>query len=211
MTRSRRAAAGATLAALFTLLSLLIAFPGLAAGHPSRAIKRSHGIPSCSHFSATTLAKVLGTGPLKFKGRTPHSNLCTWEGSKPGHYHQTLSIDVIPGIKSIYETAESDGRENAAKEGRTFGTIPSRHNPWKAAFFVTGTVSNSGLEPCPPEHALPVFGPPGCSGDPEWTTINVDAYDSKLMVSAGTGAQHGDVQLGHVIQLDRDILSGVIR
>ena len=29
------------------------------------------------------------------------------------------------------------------------------------------------------------FGPPQCSTDPHWTTVNVDSYNSKLMVSVG--------------------------
>jgi hypothetical protein len=101
--------------------------------------------------------------------------------------------------------------KTAAREGKDFGALPARHNPWKAAFFVAGMASNGGLESCPPGHTLPMFGPPQCSGDPDWTTINVDSYSSKLMVSVGIGAQQGDVHLVHVIELNKEILSGKIR
>lgn len=117
-------------------------------------------IPSCTHLSTTAMAKVLGSPPLEFKGKTPRSNLCTWEAVRPRHYHEGLSVDIVPGVKSIYKLAEADGMKSAAKEGQHFGTLTAGHSPWKAAFFVSGSVFNNGLEACSPEHTLPIFGPP---------------------------------------------------
>ena len=199
-----------TIGALLTFLPLAIAIPALAA----TASKVTHGkspIPSCTHLSRTAMASVLGSAPLKFKGRTPHSNLCTWEAVKHGHYHEALVIDIVPGIKSIYKTAEADGRKSAAKEGKTFGTLSLHNSPWKEAFDVSGSTYNTGLEACPPQHKLPRFGPPQCSADPDWTTVNVDSYNSKLMVSVGAVAQLGDVYLSHVIKLNEEILARKIR
>ena len=156
------------------------------------------------------MAKVLGSASLVFKGRPGNANLCFWEAIKPGHYHETLAIDIVPGIKSIYKVAEADGMKNAAKEDKNFGTLSSGRNPWKAAFFVTKSVYNDGLGACPPEHVMPAFGPPECAGDPGWSTIDVDSYNSKLMVSVGAAGQVGDVYLSHVIALNKEILAGKI-
>jgi hypothetical protein len=199
----RRAAIGALLA---LPLALVVAIPTLAATSPKKKVKSP--IPSCSHLSTTAMATVLGSARLSLKEKK--ANLCIWEALRPGHYHETLAIDIIPGIKSIYKLAEADGMKNAAKEGKQFGTLSSRHSPWKAAFFVTKSIYNDGLEPCPPEHTTAPFGPPQCSGDPSWTTIDVDSYNSKLMLSVGVAAQVGDVYLSHVIALNREILAGKI-
>ncbi len=188
------------------MLAVAIAVPAVVSAAPK---KKAPSIPSCKRLSATSMAKVLGTGPLKLFGRT--ANLCSWKGKKAGHYDQAVGVDIIPGIPSIYATAEADGMKAAAKNDETFGTLSARHNPWKAAFFVTGTVTDAGLAPCSAKHKLPKFGPPTCSGDPEWTTFNVDSYDSKLMVSVAVAAQHGDVQLSHVIELNEEVLSRKIR
>ncbi len=206
-TARKRVAGGA----LLVLLALVVAVPALAATSPRKKSGESHGaIPSCTHLSTTAMAKVLGSPPLELKGRPGNANLCLWEAVRPGHYHETLAVDIIPGIKSIYKVAEADGRKNAAKEGKTFGVLSLRHSPWKSAFFVTKSVYNSGLEACPPGHTMAPFGPPQCSGDPDWTTIDVDSYNSKLMVSIGASAQVGDVYLSHVIKLNEEILAGKI-
>ena len=196
----------ATTKFVLVLLAVAIVVPTVVFAGPK---KKQPSIPSCTRLPTKTMAKLLGTGPLKRIHRT--ANLCSWKGTKSGHYGQLLGIDIIPGIKSIYATAESDGKAAAAKNGDSFGTLSSRHNPWKAAFFVTGTMTDAGLPPCSAKHKRPPFGPPKCSGDPEWTTFNVDSYDSKLMVSVGIAAQQGDVQLSHVIELNKEILSGKIR
>ncbi len=189
----------------------MIAIPALATSSAGAKKPTPTGIPSCSHLSTATMAKVLGSASLLFKGKPGKANLCLWEAIRPGHYHETLAIDIIPGIKSIYKVAEADGMKNAAKEGKNFGTLSSRNSPWKAAFFVTKSVYNSGLPSCSPEHALPAFGPPECAADPSWTTIDVDSYNSKLMVSVGAAGQVGDVYLSHVIALNKEILAGKIR
>ena len=194
--------------ALLALLALVVAIPALAATSPKKRFERRSSIPSCSHLSTTAMAKVLDSPRLKLTGK--RSNLCIWEAIRPGHYHETLSIDIIPGIKSIYKLAEADGMKNATKEGKHFGTLSLRHSPWKAAFFVTKSTYNDGLEACPPEHTMPPFGPPECSGDPSWTTIDVDSYNSKLMVSIGAAGQVGDVYLSHVIALNEEVLAGKI-
>ena len=194
------------LVVLLAFLSLLIAIPALAA---TSSKKKAPSIPSCTHLSTAAMAKVLGSPPLKLAGSK--ANLCTWEAVRPGHYHETLAIDIVPGIKSVYKLAESDGKKSATKEGKNFGTLSLRHSPWKAAFFVTKPSYNEGLEPCSPEHTMPPFGPPQCSGDPSWTTIDVDSYNSKLMVSIGAAGQVGDVYLSRVVELNTEILSGKIR
>ncbi len=194
------------IAALLALLALVVAIPALAATVPRKKAKPA--IPSCSHLSTTAMARVLGSTSLTLIGK--HANLCVWEATRPGHYNETLAIDIIPGIKSVYKLAEADGMKNAAKEGKQFGTLFLRHYPWKAAFFVTKSTYNDGLEPCPPEHTMPRYGPPECSGDPSWTTIDVDSYNSKLMVSIGAAGQVGDVYLSHVIVLNKEILAGKI-
>ena len=107
---------------MLAFLLLLIAIPALAATSSKKRVKPP-SIPSCTHLSTTAMAKVLGSPPLKFKGITPHSNLCTWEAARPGHYHEALSIDIVPGIKSIYKVAEADGMKSAAKEGKQFGLL----------------------------------------------------------------------------------------
>lgn len=197
--------------ALLALLVLAIAIPASAAPTAEKAKPKPPAIPSCRHFSAAKMTALLGTGPLRFKDQTPHANLCNWQAKKAGHYRQTLTIEVIPGIRSIYETAEADGKKSAAKEGRSFGNPAFRSAPWKKAFFVTGEVTNGEVEPCPPGHKLPKFGPSPCTGDPPWSVTNVDSYNSKLMVSVGVGYETGDVNLDHVIALNEEILSRKIR
>ena len=193
---------------MLAVLALVAAILALTAGASAKSKPKPPSIPSCSHFSDNALAKVLGLVKLKYKGKTPHSNICTWEGTKSGHYHQILQIDVIPGIKSVYELAQTTGQKTAAKDHKQFGTLGSRGYPWKAGFFVTGTTSDSGLKPCEPGHKLPDFGPPMCAGDPEWTTINVTAYSSKMMVAAGIGVQLGDAHLSGMVELVKEIVSG---
>jgi hypothetical protein len=198
------------LGVLLTCLPLVIAIPALAATS-SKVTHRTSHVPKCTGLSRTAMAGVLGSPHLKFKGLVPHSNLCTWEAIRHGHYHELVVVDIIPGIKSIYKTAEADGKKSAAKEGKTFGTLSLSHAPWKEAFDVSGSVYNTGLEACEPGHRQPKFGPPQCSSDPDWSTVNVDSYNSKLMVSVGAVAQLGDVYLSHVIKLNEDILAGKIR
>ena len=48
-------------------------------------------------------------------------------------------------------------------------------------------------------------------GDPAWTATDVDAYNSKLMVSTAAGAELGDIHLSGMIELVREIASGKIR
>ncbi len=199
------------LCGLFALAALVIAIPALAATSPKKKKEKRPNIPSCTRFSRAALAKALDSDPLKFKDRIPHSNLCLWEAKKTGHYRETVGIGVYPGIKSVYAKAESAGIKTATKEGKSFGRLSSRHEPWKAAFFVSGVVSAAGLEACPPKHKLPKFGPPQCSADPAWITNNVTAYNSKLMVTAAADAQQGDVHLSHVIELVKQVISGKIR
>ena len=64
---------------------------------------------------------------------------------------------------------------------------------------------------CKPDHTMPLTGPPACSGDPAWTATDVDAYNSKLMVSTAAGAELGDIHLSGMIELVREIASGKIR
>ncbi|MGA8744677.1 MAG: hypothetical protein WB507_02285 [Solirubrobacterales bacterium] len=194
---------------LLASLPLVIAIPALAATS-SKATHGRSAIPKCTGLSPTKMASVLGSTSLQFKKKVPHSNLCTWEAIRPGHYRELLVVDIIPGIKSIYETAEADGKKSAAREGKSFGRLTLSHAPWKAAFDVSGSVYNTGLEACEPGHKRAEFGPPQCSSDPDWTTVNVDSYNSKLMVSVGAAAQLGDVYLSHVIALNEDILAGKI-
>jgi hypothetical protein len=49
---------------------------------------------------------------------------------------------------------------------------------------------------------------PACSGEPDWTLINVDSYSSKMMLTIAAAAQLGDVHLSQVIELSKGIISG---
>jgi hypothetical protein len=196
--------------------SMLVALTAIISLAPTAAVSRSAPKlpvpPACSGLSPTAMAKVIGLHTLTFHARTPHTNLCTWEGSRgASHYRALLMINIVPGIKSIYETALGD-----AEKKHGFGMLTTLSGPWKAAFFVTQTTSGGNLDPCSPEHKLPTFGPPRCSTDPEWTTFAVDSYGTSsyyhqsLMISISLGAQHGDSQLSHIIALNGQVLSGKI-
>lgn len=168
--------------------------------------------PACSGLSPGAMLNVIGLHTLTFHARVPRSNICTWEGSKgASHYRALLTIDIVPGVKSIYETALGD-----AEKKHGFGMLTTRSGPWKAAFFVSQTTSGADLDPCSPDHKLQRFGPPRCSSDPEWTTYAVDSYGTSsyyhqsLMISIGLALQHGDSQLSHVIALNGQVLSGKI-
>jgi len=178
----------------------------------AKSTPKPPGPPACSGLSPTVMAKVIGLRTLTFRARVPHSNLCTWEGSRgASHYRALLMINIVPGVKSIYDTALGD-----AEKKHGFGMLTTLSGPWKAAFFVTQTTSGSSLDPCSPDRKLPTFGPPRCSTEPEWTTFAVDSYGTSgyyrqsLMVSISLGAQHGDSQLSHIITLNGQVLSGKI-
>ena len=189
------------------LLAVAVLLPASVAS--SKPKPRPPSAPSCAGFSAAAIANALRTGPLTFKSKVAYT--CTWEGAPHGHYREIIAIGVVPGIKSIYQTAESDGMKAAAKQHKTFGKLGSRGAPWTAAFFVTGTTNPGTLMACKPDHIRPLSGPPACSGDPAWTATDVDAYNSKLMVSTAAGAELGDIHLSGMIELVREIASGKIR
>ena len=194
------------------LMSLLVAIaitPIVAA-----AKKPSGGIPNCAVVSRGEIAKLAQTGHLKLEKQI--GNLCVFfgEGEHRGHYKPGLDIQIIPYIKSIWDTAKSDATKSAGKNGDTFGQSS------KALFFVTGVTTGHGLQPCDKDLGTPGRGQskfgPVCATEPDATHISVygNGTDRRnhlhLMVTAALIGQQGDVHLSHVIQLVKDVISGKI-
>lgn len=96
------------------------------------------------------------------------------DGDEKDHYDTVVGVGIVPAVSSVYEAAKAAGMKTAAKDHKEFGHPIVQARAWKAAFFVSGTDTDPGLSACPPGHKLPKFGPPSCSGDPEWVTFNVD-------------------------------------
>ena len=199
----------ATISCLLAFLALLIAIPSVSAT-PLRSRATPAGIPSCTHLSTTAMANVLGSPPLRFKGKTPRSNLCTWEAVRPGHYHEALSVDIVPGKRSIYDVAESDGKKSANKRRKTLRHACCRAQSLEGGVLRQRIGFQQRLGSMHTGTRTADIRAPECSSDPDWTTVNVDSYDSSLMVSVGAVAQLGDVHLSHVIELNKEILTGKI-
>jgi hypothetical protein len=172
-------------------------------------------LPSCAGLSSASMAHVLGLGKLTLRSRTSTVEPCSWSTDRrPGHYRALLTISIEPGMKSLYETARAVGIKQAKKEGRVFGDANARTDPWKAAFFLSSIKIGSG--PCEPAHTMPEFGPPECSGDPEWAMYNVTGYGTSrryhrsLQYSIGLGVEHGEAQLSGMLGLERDLFTGAV-
>jgi hypothetical protein len=206
--RRLKARAGA-LASLMTLLAMALVLS------PSAAPAKGHAhIPKCAHLSRSAMAKLAQTGSLDFRKKI--GNLCefTGKGTHHGHYHATFEVQIIPYVKKIWDTAKSDAKSSAAKNGDDFGETN------KHLFFAGGEIKHSDLGKCNKHNDQPgqggaKFGP-ACKGEP--AADHFSAYGNgtdkraglKLMVSAGVTGQRGDVHLSHIIELVKEILSGKI-
>lgn len=195
---------------------LLIAALAAVAVTPALAVakkKHSH-IPNCSALSRSAIAKLAQTGHLKLEKKV--GNLCefTGKGEHHGHYKTTLDVQVIPYIKSIWQTAKSDAQSTAAKNGSTYGENS------KKLFFVTGLITGKGKQQCKkdlgkPGHGQSKFGPV-CATEPNATHVGVygNGTDMRnglhLMVSAAVTGEEGDVHLSHMLKLVKDVISGKI-
>ena len=171
--------------------------------------------PSC-HLSTSRMGNTLSLKNFVFEGVTPKSNICTWHAERAaGHYDVRLQLDLVPGIKTVYDQARAAGERKAAAPHESFTDLPpAKGDTYKAAFVVIGTSNAGALKPCAPDHKRPAFGPPTCVGDPEWVTYNVSMYGpykptgASIMVSVAIGAEYGDTHLSTVRALARDVLLG---
>jgi hypothetical protein len=164
--------------------------------------------PPCSSLSLSAVAKLVGTGPLSLLSRT--GNLCAFTGSIPGHYKTALDIEIIPYVKSVWQTAEANAMHSATVNGSTFG-----HSSPKL-FFVSGTKTSAGMAPCTPSQKVTNEFEPQCAGQPDASVLDAIGYGPyksssvKLMVSTAATSQLGDVHLSHLLALVTQILSGKI-
>jgi hypothetical protein len=138
----------------------------------------------------------------------------TGKGEHHRHYEPTLDIQIIPYIKSVWDTAMSDAMKSAGKHRNTFGQSS------KTLFFITGEETGKGLQPCKKDLGTPGKGQskfgPVCATEPDASHIGVygNGTDKRnhlhLMVSVAVIGQLGDVHLSHVIELVKDVISGKI-
>jgi hypothetical protein len=169
---------------LALLLVLSIAIPAVASSKtPART---AVGIPSCASLSRTAMAALVGTGPLTLKSIT--GNFCMFTGQRSGHYKPTLEVEIVPYIKFVWNTAQSDAMHSASVQGSTFGRFTSK------LFFVSGTVTSAGMSPYTADEKVSEELAPQCAGQPSLThltAIGCGSYKSsglQLMVSTGLAA-----------------------
>jgi hypothetical protein len=195
---------------LFTALLVAIVLT------PTVAVaKKAHSpYPSCAAVSRREIATLAQTGQLKLEKKIANLCLFTGDGEHHGHYKPTLSIQILPYFKSIWDTAKSDAVHSAAKDGSTFGQSSA------TLFFVTGKDTGEGLQPCEKKLGTPGKGQskfgPVCATEPDAAHIGVygNGTDKRnhlhLMVSVAVTGELGDVHLSHVIKLVDDVISGTI-
>jgi hypothetical protein len=205
----RRAGSGSlrtiSAVAVWVVLAGSIVIPALASPTGSR---KAPATPPCSGLLLTAVAKLVGTGPLKLLSRT--GNFCAFIGSIPGHYKTSLDIQIIPYMKSVWQTAEANAMHSASVNGSTFG-----HSSAKL-FFVSGTKTSAGMSPCTPSQKVTDEFEPQCAGQPDASVFDAIGYGPyksssvQLMVSTAATAEQGDVYLSHLLALVTQILSGKI-
>ena len=207
-------------AVLFALLAVALATPALArSAHPSGT--KSRGAPSCTHFSRVRIGRLIHVGSLKFEGRTPVDNACTYTAKVPGEYSDLLQVSVIAPsrcrpltCRAVFLAAEQNARV-AAVDGAYFHTVNVRGA--KMFDVVDVTIARQSAPPCPPGWKLPEFGPPLCRGAPAWATIAVDSYGAlkptgpKAFVDVSLASEVDVGKPDWVISLNKEILSGQIR
>lgn len=197
----------------FALLLVAIAAIAIA---PTGAVakKKRSRIPNCAAISRSELATLAQTGHLRLLKKIGPLCEFTGKGEHHGHYKTTLSLEIVPYIKSVWDKAKSDSRASAAKYGDTFGESSKR------LFFVSGHSTGKGLQPCKPDlgkpgHGQSKFGP-ACSTEPDASAFGAygNGTDKRnglhLMVSGGVTGQAGDVHLSHMLKLVKDVISGKI-
>lgn len=207
-------------AVLCALLAVALATPALAmSSHTSGA--KAPGVPSCAHFSRVRIGRLIHVGSLKFEGRTPVDNACTYTAKVPGRYSDLLQGAVIAAsrcrphtCKDVFLAAEQNAKV-AAVNGAYFHTVNVRGA--KMFEVVDVTIARQSAPPCPPGWKLPEFGPPLCKGAPAWATIAVDSYGAlkptgrKAFVDVSLASEVDVGKPDWVISLNKEILSGQIR
>ena len=153
-------------------------------------------VPSCSHFSASAIARVIGTGPLQLAGPAMH-NFCSYDGKPTTGFLPFVSVHPSPATQSIFSLSERDAKKSAISQRATFGTL--RIGP-AAAWYVMSTHSPGAGQPSEIKITVGAYGPYRSTG-------------AKITVSAGVAAQVGvgKVTLAHMTLLVKEILSGQIR
>ncbi len=203
--RQRSARTRASCAVLLALLApaLTSTASAVAAGKPAR-------VPSCAGFPLAKMALLIHVSSLGEGQASPVTNACLYQALVPGHYSDLLTVSVLATSKRVFLKAQT--QEKTAPG--VYGVVKIRG---ATAFDVVHTISGASLDPCPPGHTLPEFGPPLCNGDPEWSTVAVDSYGTikprgpKAFVSVTLAGQEEVTYLSYAIALDRQILSGKIR
>jgi len=195
---------------MFTSLLVAIAITPIVAV----AKKTTSQVPNCATVSRRQIATLAQTGNLKLLKKI--GNFCAFsgDGEHHGHYKPTLGVQIIPYIKTIWNTAKSDAIKSATKNHDTFGQSS------KQMFFVTGEDTGEGLQPCDKDLGSPGKGQskygPVCATEPDAVHIGVygNGTDKRnhlhLMVSVALTGQSGDVHLSHALQLVKDLISGKI-
>ena len=195
-------ALGAVLLALLAL-ALTSTAPAIAAGKPAR-------VPSCAGLPLAKMALLIHVSSLGGPQANPVTNACLYQALVPGHYSDLLTVSVLATSKRVFLKAQA--QEKTAPG--VYGVVKIRG---ATAFDVVHTISGATLNPCPPGHTLPEFGPPLCNGDPEWSTVAVDSYGAikprgpKAFVSVTLAGQEEVTYLSYAVALDKQILSGKIR
>jgi len=212
--RLRSARTRALSGGLFALLAIVLATPALATGsHKSPKKGKPPSVPNCEHFSRVKMAGLIHIGALKFEGKSgPGINICEWLSPHiPNHYSDLLLVDVTAESKALFAKTKQTLEKAATEKGYLV------QSQGAALFYVIHSVLSAAVGPCEPEHMVPQLGPPGCSGDPDWTTTTVYSYGAlkprgpKAFVSVGLAGQEEFVFISQVISLDKEILSGQIR
>jgi len=161
-------------------------------------------IPNCATLDPSSIASLLTVPALTLEKNT--GPLCTFTGKKPSRYLIEVDITIIPYSDSVWGAAE-----NAAIKRHDYKQESAN------LFFSDRTVTSHGLPPCNLGDQKAGQLGPKCSGEPDqnvYTVVGRGNYKTptgpKLMVTAATSAQSGDIYLGHVIELVKEILSGKI-
>jgi hypothetical protein len=186
-----------------------LALCGLPAIALSKAAHHGH-FPSCTHIERTKLAALAQTGPLTLRKKI--GPLCEFTGHIAHHYEPLFELEIVPYTRTIWDTAKASAMHSAHKNGDDFGESS------KTEFFVSGKLTDKGLEPCQAGHSTPGKGAskfgPAC--DPEPAAGHYSAYAHgtdkrnglKLIVSAAVTGQLGDVHLSHMLELAKEVVSG---
>jgi len=190
---------------LFALLAIALATPAFAMAAHAPA-----SVPSCTHFSRVKMAQLIHVGSLELEGRGPVGNNCEYKGPHvPEHYADLLAVSVTATSKAVFLKAQ----HLAKTAPGVYGAVKIRG---AVAFDVIHVIHGEGA--CrSPGGTLGEFGPPLCSGQPDWSTITVYAYGPlkprgpKAFVTVGLAGQEENTFLGYVISIDKKILSGQIR